>query len=392
MIRSLPKKVKNQGPREVRIRTSNGGTMTIVTGYYSQKGRKIGRRKRAGIRPELILLGIYDHCTPALASEISVMAAMLSSFEETRHILEDRGIKMDADTIRTVSVRCARRARAVHEAGEGNFPETVAGCRVVISTDGGRVRIRRDKRGPKTKKGRSHYSTKWREPKLLIIYTVNEHGERSKTFSPFIDGTLRGPNAVFGLIGHYLRRLDICRADRILFVADGARWIWNRVRSLMISLGVSPGQYHELLDFYHAAEHLGKVANLQKGWKASERKTWVRRQRRLLLRGRLEEVTDAIRRVCKGRRGKKLRTERNYFIRNRKRMCYDKISDMGLPIGSGAMESAIRRVVNLRLKGASSYWLRENAEAMILLRSYYKAGRWDMLKASAFSAQSVHAT
>ena len=44
-----------------------------------------------------------------------------------------------------------------------------------------------------------------------------------------------------------------------------------------------------------------------------------------------------------------------------------------LPIGSGAIESAIRRVVNLRLKGASIYWHKKSAEAVLLLRSYYKA-------------------
>jgi hypothetical protein len=49
------------------------------------------------------------------------------------------------------------------------------------------------------------------------------------------------------------------------------------------------------------------------------------------------------------------------------------------------MESAIRRVVNLRLKGASIYWLEESAEAMLLLRSFYKSGRWDMLNKHALS-------
>ena len=66
-------------------------------------------------------------------------------------------------------------------------------------------------------------------------------------------------------------------------------------------------------------------------------------------------------------------------------MKYDLIAANGLPIGSGAMESAIRRVVNLRLKGASIYWLEETAEAMLLLRSFYKSGRWDMLKKQTFS-------
>jgi len=49
------------------------------------------------------------------------------------------------------------------------------------------------------------------------------------------------------------------------------------------------------------------------------------------------------------------------------------------------MESAIRRVINLRLKGASIYWLEETAEAMIRLRSFFKAGRWNLLKKLVFS-------
>ena len=50
------------------------------------------------------------------------------------------------------------------------------------------------------------------------------------------------------------------------------------------------------------------------------------------------------------------------------------------------MESAIRRVVNLRLKGPAIFWHRESAEAMLMMRSYYKAGRWNLLKQMAFSA------
>ena len=50
-----------------------------------------------------------------------------------------------------------------------------------------------------------------------------------------------------------------------------------------------------------------------------------------------------------------------------------------MPIGSGAIESAIRRVINLRVKSNSTYWLRENAETMIRLRAWLKAGRAEEL-------------
>ena len=145
------------------------------------------------------------------------------------------------------------------------------------------------------------------------------------------------------------------------------------------ALGIGLSRFHELVDFYHAVEHLVKIAELRTGWKKAERINWIKKHRRLLLHGKIDSVIHSIRSICRGRKSKQLKAERNYFVRNRKRMHYDAISSQGLPIGSGAMESAIRRVVNLRLKGASIYWLEETAEAMLLLRSFYKSGRWEML-------------
>ena len=58
----------------------------------------------------------------------------------------------------------------------------MAGRRVVISSDGGRLRLRETKRGPKTKKGRQRYTGAWREPKVLIVYVVDAEGKREATF------------------------------------------------------------------------------------------------------------------------------------------------------------------------------------------------------------------
>ena len=110
-------------------------------------------------------------------------------------------------------------------------------------------------------------------------------------------------------------------------------------------------------------------------------------QRRRLLKGGAEEVRAAIDAVCGSRPGKALKREREYFKRNggRGRMDYARIAALKLPIGSGAIESAIRRVVNLRLKGPSIYWHKTTAEAVLLLRSYYKAGRWNHLERQALT-------
>ncbi len=84
-----------------------------------------------------------------------------------------------------------------------SFGESVAGRRIVVSVDGGRLRVRRNKRGPKTKKGRHRYHTNWREPKLLIIYVIDDEGNMDHTWTPIIDGLLkdhgRAPDAIFDL-------------------------------------------------------------------------------------------------------------------------------------------------------------------------------------------------
>jgi len=151
-----------------------------------------------------------------LASEISLMAVILSSFEEARQILMERGLKTDGKKVGEIAKCHVQRAEIMKRCQGIEISETMAGRRVIVSTDGGRIRIRKKKRGPKTAKGRNRYSTKWKEPKLIIIHTVNDKGERERTFSPFIEGTMKGPNAVFGLIKYYLEKLDITKADKVL--------------------------------------------------------------------------------------------------------------------------------------------------------------------------------
>jgi len=382
LAKNLPCRTKNKGYRDVSIITESGICILISTLYFTTKkkgkGRKMKRNK--GLYPALLLLGIHDRCTPMLISEIGETVATVGSFEEAKGALSRRGVELDVKTIRDIAYRMAQRARAIQQAGALDYKEDLHGRRVVISTDGGRVRTRRKKRGKKTKKGRNRYHTDWREPKILIIYVTDEHGRRDKTFSPFIDGIIQGPDALFSLLHHYLDKLAINTADKILFVADGAKWIWERTQSLMKSLGLKSEQFYELLDFYHAVEHIAKVASLRKKLNKKTRKLWIEKQRKLLLSGKIDQVIDTIKSFCRGRNSGKIKTQLKYFINHSPRMKYNIMAELGLPLGSGAIESAVRRVVNLRIKGPGIFWKKENAEAILLLRSYFKAGRWNLLK------------
>jgi hypothetical protein len=326
-----------------------------------------------------------------LGALVSAWSALLSSFEEVHQVLGEHGIVLGVKGVRQLAYRYAERAQVLRQAKDFALEagETVAGRRVVVSMDGGRVRLRETKRGRKTAKGRRRYQGAWREPKLFIVYVVNAQGKLEKSFAPLIDGSLHGPEALFRLLEGYLQGLAVNAADQVVFVADGAHWIWNRVPGLVQALGLNPKQVYEVIDFYHAVEHLGKVAVLCERWSAKQRKTWLRQHRRLLLKGQAEQVVEAVRAICRGRHRKAITTERNYFVRNQHRLAYPRLKALQLPIGSGAVESAIRRVVNLRLKGPCIFWYRENAEKMLMLRAYYKAGRWNLLKRMANSHLSL---
>ena len=157
---------------------------------------------------------------------------------------------------------------------------------------------------------------------------------------------------------------------------------------LIKELGLDPAKVYQIVDFYHAVEHLNAVAKLCKRWPEKRRRQWVSRLKGYLWVGKNEEVVEAVREISRGRNGKLITRERNYFEGNIQRMQYALARKNNLPIGSGPMESAIRRVVNLRMKGNGIFWLEQNAEAMIMLRSYYKAGRWNDLFLMATTASA----
>jgi len=94
---------------------------------------------------------------------------------------------------------------------------------------------------------------------------------------------------------------------------------------------------------------------------------------------------EALWELCKGRRSKEVGKIIDYFEKHEKRMQYLDFKNAGYPIGSGAIESAVRRVVNLRMKGPGIFWLPESAEAFLHVRAQLLSGRWNDLCRLVFS-------
>ena len=385
-IKQLPGRWVSEGYREVAIRT-RWGEIRIEMRYFRRKSRSTKARGK-GLYPAQVLWGITEGCTPQLGSQASALVAVVGSLSEAREVLRSWGVHLNVKSLRALAYGWARRARAL-QAQTAHFPcpEQLDGRSVVVSTDGGRIRIRADKRGPRTAKKRRRYHTHWREPKLLILYEVDEQGRSKPTFAPLIDGTLKGPDTLGALLCYYLGRLAAQQASKILFVADAAAWIWKRVPWIIELLGLAADRVLQLIDFYHAVEHLGKAAAGCARWSAAQRRRWVRARRGELLKGQIDLVIEALKALSQRRAA--VRIEYRYFLRHRDRMQYAKIRNLGLPIGSGAVESAVRRVINLRLKGASIYWRDDSAEAMLMLRAFYKAWRWNLLKDMALCPEAA---
>ena len=389
LVRHLPRRMRSDGLETVNVRTSRGTTVPVTTPYYREKHARRAKR-RPGLYPALVVLSIYDRCTPKLASDASraVAHAQLAGRSAGAAPLRGHRPGYQDPPLDRLSLRCAGPSgpaeRGVRSAGPR---DRQAGGRLPRR---GRVRVRRKKRGPKTKKGRNRFHTDWKEPKLLILYVVGDDGRPSQTWAPIIDGTLRGPQAVFALLLSYARQIGLNAADKVLFIADGAPWTWRRLQRLIAALGLSPTQVLGLIDFYHAAKQLSDAVKLRR-WSATQRTRWLNRTRGLLKRARVDEVITALRELCRGRTAGKIRTHLNYFLKNRHRFAYTTMVGLGLPRGSGAVESAIRRVINLRIKGASIYWLPESVDAILLLRSFYKSGRWNCLQRMAMTPVGVSA-
>lgn len=382
LIGSLPHKYHSHGIRRKVVRLPGGVQVMLNVRYFHRlkDPSKALHKPQRGLFPALMILGISDTLTPGVRHRIAKAAALLGSYEEAAEMLADSGIHVSVNRMRGVCDHLGRKLGRLTRGGGVTVAGNIAGRRIVVSLDGGRVRLREPRKG-RTKKGRKKFAARWREPRLFIIYAVDEHGRMADDFAPIIDGTLGSCDRLFEMLQAYLLGLNIAQASQVLFVADGAAWIWKRIPKLIRALELKPEQVQQLIDFWHAVEYLGKIAD-SRSLTGTERKRWLTTQKKRLLRGEIGSVVIELETLLAGRRTKEQTTWLNYFRTHgltHRRMDYSTSRSRQMPIGSGAIESAIRRVINLRVKSNSTYWLRENAETMIRLRAWIKAGRGEEL-------------
>jgi len=373
----------------VRLTLLGGATLAVETDYYLRRPpRGPGRRRARGRRgkrgngqyPTLEILGVHDRVSPALASEIARQMA-ISTVDEARGILAERGIQLGTKVVWRLANRVAERG-LTHRAWKQETiqseitPSLAADKRIVIGLDGGRIRTRVNLKGRRRKSGHSRFDAPWREPKVLVVYEVGDDGRRKRGGLVRYDATLQDANGILKLLISTLRELGAAQAKEWVIVGDGAGWIWDRVDELITQLGFERARVIEVVDFYHAVQRIHAVAEELKGWRADKKAIWTKKMRRKMLRGQLDEVRVELHQLCRGRNAKKIRSLIRYFDRHAARMRYADYKQRGIPLGSGAVESCIRRVVNLRLKGNGIFWAERRAEGLLHMRAQLLSGQW----------------
>ena len=240
----------------------------------------------------------------------------------------------------------------------------------------------------------------WREPKVATLYWGDDVVEESKDRRTILHkeyiATLGDADELGSFLWEAACRWEWWTAQRVVVLGDGAPWIWNRAQELF------PNAI-QILDLYHAKEHIWKVARLLYGGSgkhkdkgadnvvplpAKDRKTseWAHARCSELDNSDLDAVLANLR----SRRPKQREVQEaidnliHYLEENRGRTDYATYRDQGLSVGSGSIESGIKNVVNLRMKGCGMRWAENRAEDMLHLRAAYLSdkGPFAQLKAA----------
>jgi hypothetical protein len=377
--------------RPLRVRLLGGLLICVMTTYCSP-ARRTGHgrgREGSGLYPELGVLGIQEGKSPALVRDVGRLTALLPSYEAVQHELAERGVTLTLKEVHGIGRYAGRaaltyRRRELDLYREGKLSAADGrGKRFGAMIDGGRAKIRTAKRKQKgvgkAKTQKRRFRTDWREPKQVIIFEMDEHGRQKKGTKPILEGTFQGPDEILEVLAMRLHQVGAAEAKVVAFRADGAPWIWERLEWVSQRVGLKKSQVSYGLDWCHAVHHVSLA--LQAVASEGDRKRVFKKLRKWLKQGAWRKVVaDLIDRMVQAGLDEtaSVWTEVQYLERHGEagRLDYATFRRRKLPVGSGAIESAIRRVINLRMKGNSIYWKEDNAEGMLMLRGLVLSRRW----------------
>jgi hypothetical protein len=234
---------------------------------------------------------------------------------------------------------------------------------LVVSADGAHVKIDKE----------------WKEVKSGAVYGItkdtssNEIKAVNKTYISRVENCHNFGNRI------YLEALkrNVDKSSLVITIGDGARWIWDQF-DLHFPNSV------QIIDWYHATEHLYKITSLIYKDDDKEKKDFEKVLKDNLYEGNIHNLKRLVfektvnKKIKDGsNKYKQIEVEINYFMKNIEKMQYKDFEDKGYPIGSGVIEGACKNLVQIRMKRNGMRWSNDGAHAVLQLRCLYLSDRWN---------------
>lgn len=230
----------------------------------------------------------------------------------------------------------------------------------------------------------------WKELKVGSVFAVEERRARDERTGDWIEvahavqnsyvAHLGGPEQYGQLVWWEAVRRGWQQAADTQVVGDGAPWIWN----LAVDHFYDSWQ---VVDWYHAKEHLAHAAQLLKGEETPEAQRWLHAHETTLYTGTVFHIVQELERAAQQhpKLAQELRTEAGYFRNNERRMNYQLLREDGWVVGSGMVESAGKQF-KARFGGPGMRWSRPGAEHLIPVRAAVLSRRFEELWRTAYNS------
>ena len=229
----------------------------------------------------------------------------------------------------------------------------------------------------------------WTEAKTLVLGVINEpvleddewkvHASELSYFSRVMEAETFGRAAL-----SETHRRGVETACQVVAVTDGAVWEQGFI------------DYHRddaarILDFPHAAEYVAQVGSAVWGAETERAKGWLSKQLHTLKHDGPTDVLSELRTLAQDHPElAALGESLSYLEKREAHMQYPMYMRQGWPIGSGAVESGNKVVVEARLKGAGMHWARDSVNPMLALRNALCSGRWTQARSQILTHQHLH--
>jgi len=357
------------------------GSFPLERDYYYHEGKKQGHY------PADAALGLESGYTPALARLMCLEGADESSYQKAeQHLAETGGIHVCGRQIQRLVQRVGAGAQQWQER-EAQPGGTTAPI-MYVSADGTGVPMRKEELAGRAGK-QPDGSAKTRLAYLGCVFTQHKTDEQGHPVRDYESTTYVSSFGSIQEFGPSLRqdaiRRGLALALQVVLLIDGAEGLANMGRLCFPTAT-------QIVDFYHAMEHAGKVLVALLGSKEHpDYQARLGRWAKRLLNDKVEQLIAQSRKECDGKpQAEAVEKELGYFLNNIARMQYGTFRRKGFFIGSGVIEAGCKTVIGARCKQSGMFWGEPGAQNVLALRCIHSSRRLGQFWLERLNAHAAH--